>query len=115
MTEKNPTPQAISRLLASRGFTRSAALSQSSWNQRCTEGFRVRLESGRVYVRWHPQAPLASPPNSTRRDWEMAAVWAERYAVVLREAGWRTRADKLGVYVLPNEAAEAAVTEAGNG
>lgn len=82
MAAKNPTTQAVSRVLESAGFGKS--------EQRRRDGFRIRLDASSAYVGWLPAVrPLSRPlPEEADRDKATALEMANRYAAALEEAGW---------------------------
>lgn len=102
---KQPTPQAVSRLLSSASFGRAFT------GRMGVPGFRARAEGPRVIVSWHPATPLPVSPEQRQRDLVTALEMAGKYAQALERAGYATRVDAGTVYVLAAEAAPAAGTE----
>ena len=94
MATKNPSAQAISRLLKAAGYDRSEVISQSRQHGRHTAGFCVRgggVRAGEaiVVVGWRPKTPLVTPSaEQAERDKARALEMASEYAEVIRAAGW---------------------------
>jgi len=83
VTAKPPTPQGISRLLKSAGFTRCAPADQVGINH-ATSGYRVSADLRRndaVRVVYY-SPPAEVPPGNTRLDFLAA------YTKTITEAGW---------------------------
>jgi hypothetical protein len=86
MATKNPSAQAISRLLKAAGFDRSEVVRQT-----CTAGFHARPADAGVYVGWRQeQLSRYSRPSAAQaeRDKATALEMAGKYAEAITAAGW---------------------------
>lgn len=97
---KQPTPQAVSRLLAAAGFGRAVT------GRMGVPGFRVRAEGPRVLVSWYPGSLPVYATDAQRQAREATGqAMAGTYAQAMERAGYATRVDAGTVYVLAAEEA----------
>lgn len=90
MTPRTPTPQSVSALLGKAGFERSNYGNAGVMWHEATTGYKV----WKSYHQDSPQSPFVAVMHVIRRDdrgedWQRDALAElERYAAVIRAAGW---------------------------
>jgi hypothetical protein len=92
-----PTPQGISALLRKAGFEKAVITNNSRYVKENTEGFRVHKLAGDVIVNhWPASVPLtARTTASAQAERAHEREMLQRYAEVIRAAGWRVKESAL--------------------